>query len=490
MSRDKKKAQKDKKRREAKKRAQALDAQRLKRESGAATRTARASTLFQRGRDEHLRGGLFEAEATYRKVLEFDPDHAAALTNLAVVLNRNGRAEDALAAARKSVELSPEFPEGHLNLGGVHLSLGEMELAAKHFERACELRPDFGDAHVVRTTLRKYESADDEHVREMEALVARRSSMDRRAAPLHFALAKAYEDIGDYDRAFEHLSRGNRLHRASIQYDLEFHAGVMRRIAALHGAEFLGHGADPSCSESAPILIVGMPRSGTTLVEQILAAHSGVTAVGEVGDLEAVTRSLCSKGDQSDFPEALAAATPAKLALLGKRYVELLERRAPGAARVVDKGLSNFLHVGFLHRALPNARIVHCRRNPADTCLSCFKTLFSSHLGYTYDLTELGQRYGLYQELMDHWHSVLPGGVLDVVYEDVVADQERQSRRLLEFCGLEWQDGCLEFHRAERRVHTASVTQVRQPIYKSAVARWKRYEKHLGPLFDALPTPY
>lgn len=230
-----------------------------------------------------------------------------------------------------------------------------------------------------------------------------------------------------------------------------------------------------------------MPRSGTTLVEHILASHSRVYGGGELSDLRRLAGGLNKLSPTGhDFPDGVADLGPKDLHRLGRTYWEAVRRRAPDAPHVTDKAPGNFRYLGLIHLMLPRARIIHCVRNPVDTCLSCYKLLFVSGQNFSYDLVELGRYHRLYTRLMDHWRAVMPGRILDVRYEDLVAAQERETRRLLEFCGLPWEDACLSFHTTRRLVKTASATQVRQPIYKSAVGSWKRYARHLGPLLESL----
>jgi hypothetical protein len=245
-------------------------------------------------------------------------------------------------------------------------------------------------------------------------------------------------------------------------------------------------GGDPS---SIPVFIVGMPRSGSSLLEQILSSHSRVFGAGEIDALQkAVARSLAvAPGTLRSFSEMVSTVSPDELRRLGRHYIDCVAALAPGADRIVDKMLTNFSHVGLIHLALPNARIIHARRDPIDSCLSCFGLLFADEQSHTYDLAELGRYYRAYAGLMRHWEEVLPDGVmLDVRYEDVVDDIEGQARRVIAHCGLEWEEQCLAFHQTKRPVRTASVTQVRRPIYRDSVGRWRPDKVLLEPLLEAL----
>ena len=293
---------------------------------------------------------------------------------------------------------------------------------------------------------------------------------------LHFALGKALADIREYEQSFRHQLQANALQRQQFTYD---EIGAHTKIDRIRSAftpevmQSLTGVGDPS---SLPVFIVGMPRSGTSLIEQILASHPRVFGAGELDLLGQLVIAGTSNGITRDWVQTL-----------GPRYLSGIRALAPPRDRITDKMPSNFLFVGLIHIALPNARIIHARRNPVDTCLSCFSKLFAGEQQFAYDLGELGRYYRAYDRLMAHWRDVLPEGrMLEVDYEEVVADLEVQARRIIGYCGLEWNDACLEFHKTERAVRTASVMQVRQPIYRSSIGRWRPYARMLTPLLDAL----
>ena len=311
---------------------------------------------------------------------------------------------------------------------------------------------------------------------------------------LHFALAKAYADLRRHELAFRHLLAGNALKRRQTEYDEAVTLGKLARSRAVFTPELVGglRGfGDPS---RRPVFIVGMPRSGTTLVEQVLASHSQVFGAGELEHFSRAAASVCEpSGATVPYPEMLATITGERLRVLGTRYLASASAVAPRAAaaeRITDKMTANFRLVGLIHLALPGARIIHVRRDPADTCFSCFSKLFAGEQAFTYDLGELGRYYRAYEALMAHWRAILPpDAMLEVQYEELIADFEPQARRLLAHCGLEWEDACLAFHKTQRPVRTASATQVRQPIYRSSVGRWRPYEPWLGRLRNALGAP-
>jgi hypothetical protein len=308
---------------------------------------------------------------------------------------------------------------------------------------------------------------------------------------LDFALGKAYADLKDYRRSFDHLRRGAAAKRAQTDYDEAAAMALFDRIEAAFPPERFAAASGRGDPSRTPIFILGMPRSGTTLVEQILASHPDVTGAGELrtasdvfGQVRAVT------GEVAHYPDFVPALDAATLKAMGGLYGAELQRLAPGARRITDKMPSNFYFVGLIHMALPNARILHTVRDPLDTCLSCYSKLFAGEQNHTYDLGELGRYHRRYQRLMDHWRGVLPPGrFLDVSYEALVADLEGQTRRILAHCGLDWDERCLSFHETQRPVRTASASQVRRPIYCGSVGRWRAYAEDLAPLIEALGLP-
>jgi hypothetical protein len=327
------------------------------------------------------------------------------------------------------------------------------------------------------------------HLATMEALAAQPHEMSKRdRMQLDFALGKAYADLKDFSRSFQHLVAGNTAKRATIAYDENATFDLFDRIEKTFTRDLIekkSGGGDPS---SIPIFVLGMPRSGTTLIEQIIAGHPIVHGAGELRILNDVALSVHAPDSAAlPYPEFLPLVDAVALRQIGARYVSLLRQLAPDDERVTDKMPSNYYFAGLIHLALPNAKIIHSMRDPVDTCISCFSKLFSAEQNHTYDLGEIGRYYRRYQQLMAHWRDVLPTGrILDVRYEDIVADLEGQARRIIEYCGLPWDERCLAFHKTERPIRTASATQVRRPIYKSAVGRWRAYQDQINPLLEAL----
>jgi hypothetical protein len=318
----------------------------------------------------------------------------------------------------------------------------------------------------------------------MEALAARIGELsDLDQANLHFALAKAYEDVGAKDLGFEQLRLGNAAKRRTFEYDEAGTLMQIERIKAIFTPQFVSSHKRGYKAADGPIFILGMMRSGSTLAEQILASHGSVFGAGEL----TLFRQAVSAQSSIRYPEMIPSISASAVEAVGVRYQARLQREAPDARRITDKYLHNFLYCGLIALSMPQARIVHTVRDPVDTCLSIYSKMFTGHHPYAYDLAELGRYYRAYRSLMDHWRKVLPeGAMIDLPYEEVVDDLEGQARRLLDHCDLPWDDAVLAFHRTDRAVRTASATQVRQPIYKSSVGRWKPPPELLKPLTDAL----
>ena len=430
---------------------------------------------------------LEEAEQAALQALAIDPARTEAHSVLGGIYKEMGFPEKAQQAFNEALRLDSESLRALVGLGTLQMELGALAESEASFQRALEVEPDSVAPRVSLAMVRKTRSGDEN----MQALInesANIESMSRvKATSLHFALGKCYEDTGDYDNAFVHFREGCALKRSSIQYDAADQDLLITNLMTFLDQPTIDRLRGAGSDSELPVFVFGMARSGTTLTEQIIASHPQVHGAGELPDLLALARHPRPDAADTPFPHNVRGLTQADLGVLGERYVAGLAERNPDAARITDKMPGNFLAVGFIHLILPRARIIHVKRNPVDTCLSGWSRLFSRGQLQSYDLSELGAYYRGYARLMDHWHSVLPPGtILDVNYEDLVADNETQARRLIDHCGLTWDDACLEFHKTERSIRTASVTQVRQPIYSSSVARWKHYEKHLQPLLDAL----
>jgi tetratricopeptide (TPR) repeat protein len=445
-------------------------------------------TYFASG---YLEKDMFdEAQAACERALSLKPDDPDALNIMGQILFEQNQSEAALASFRKAVALKPSLSDAYNNMANTLKELGRFDEARDAYFKALEIDPKATGVLLNFADAQKFAPGNPQ-LATMEALAAELGGLlEEEQMQLHFALGKAYADTGQHAKSFGHLLQGNALKRRTVDYNEAATAEFFDRIRATFTpgviARLYGHG-DPS---RLPIFILGMPRSGTTLVEQVLASHPRVFGAGEIKDLDAVVRSVRSDGvHEAPYPDFLAAFGPHELRQFGAHYVKRLSALAPAAERITNKMPSSFFYVGLIHLALPNARIIHTRRNPIDTCVSCFSKLFTGAQSYSYELGELGRYYRKYDELMAHWRRVLPAdAMLEVPYEELVADFEPWARRIVDYCGLEWTDSCLAFHETKRPVRTASASQVRRPIFKSSVGRWLAYKDLLEPLIKELPV--
>jgi tetratricopeptide (TPR) repeat protein len=431
-------------------------------------------------------GKLEEANASFHQALALNPDYAEAFSNLGNVLKNQGKLDEAVASYRRALTLKPDFAEAHHNLGVMFSELGKKDDAIVCCRKALSLKPDHIQAFNRLSATMKYTEVDD-IVRAMEDLYQTKEDLpntDR--IDLGFALGKVYEDIGDYDKTFDFISKANELKRRSFEYSIQKERDIFARIKQTFSPSFFSSHRGSGNQDRTPIFIVGMPRSGTTLVEQVLASHPLIFGAGELLILPKLIDDLCAQAKTAQFPECIEDLGEDELERVGAEYIEKIRGHSDKSEYITDKLPHNFLHVGLIKVILPNAKVVHCVRNPMDSCFSIFKQDFIGPHEYSYDLVELGQYYNLYQDLMAHWERVLAGFMYTFRYEDMVADQQKETKNLLDFCGLPWDEACLTFHKTERRVATASHAQVRQPIYRDSVGLWKRYEKHLEPLRKAI----
>ncbi|GAA4486776.1 tetratricopeptide repeat-containing sulfotransferase family protein [Gluconacetobacter asukensis] len=435
---------------------------------------------------------LEAAIACYRTIVLQDNTNFTAHFNLAELLQKAGQYDAAINHFKSACALKPDDAMPPFKLGVVLQELGQTDVAIDYFRRAIDLAPDYPRYYLSLAQATKL-AADDLHFLAMQRLVKNQSSLnDAERTDLHFALGKAFSDLGAHQLSFDHFLEGNRLRRRYLTYDEKPTINRAKQLCQSISADAIKELAKTGHASSLPIFIVGMPRSGSTLVEQILASHHEVYGAGEISTLFDIFHSAASKFDrwQSVFP--LKNLTDAERMSISEDYLDRLHKlvnnwtRPQAPTRIINKTLSNYQHIALIHALFPNARIIHTVRDPIDTCLSCFSTFFHSQ-DFTFDLGELGRRYRSYRELMEHWHGILPNGTIyDVRYEEVVEDLEQNARSLIAYCGLTWDDACLNFHKSKRPVRTASVQQVRKPIYRSSVGRWRPDDAILRPLLDGL----
>ncbi len=400
--------------------------------------------------------------------------------------NSIGEHERALDSYSRAIALAPSRALYWFNRATVRRFLGQLAESEVDYDRAIALRPDDYEAYSNRSELRR-QTAERNHIEAMENLLAAGIPQWRGEVQIRHALAKEYEDLGRYPESWGHLARGARLRREHLEYDVRYDVDTVDWIIKT----FPAGPADPvqGCDSAEPIFIVGLPRSGTTLVERILGSHSQVFAAGELNHFAAalVAAAVAKSGGRSlPRPELIATTRDLDFAAVGADY---LARTRPATSQrpcFTDKMPLNYLYCGLIRRALPNARIVHVTRHPMASCYAMFKTLFKDGYPFSYDLEEIAKYYAGYRRLMDHWRRTMPGVIYDIRYEQLVRDQEFETRRLLAACGLDWEEGCLEFHRNPTATTTASASQVRRPLYDSSLAQWRHYEDQLQGLRSQL----
>lgn len=426
-----------------------------------------------------------QAEHSCLEAVRYNPAFAEAITTWGRIMEQQGDPGLLLASGGRIAELARDKVAVFASLAGILSALGRMEKASEYYQQALGLAPNDCKIHYLRAMVTRYRDPAD--LAEMEEAHARNvCSADRYF--LDFALGKAYDDLSRYPTAFRFIKAGNDLLRSSYAYSLQADRNFISRLRSAFPADFIARSRPHGLRDATPIFVVGMPRSGTTMVEQILASHPEVYGAGELPDIDLVFRETLRNQGLSSYPDDIGRLPPEQFRAMGEAYIARL-RRLSTKTRIVDKLPHNFLFLGLIQIILPEAKIIHCRRNPMDTCWSLYKNVFDTPHLYAQDLEELGRYYILYQDLMRHWQEVLPEGVYEIEYEGLIGDQKKETSKLLEYCNLQWDEACLDFHRARGKVITLSRSQVRQPLYKSSVRKWRCYEKELEPLRLILGAP-
>jgi len=434
------------------------------------------------------RNNLEQSQREIDTLLKLEPRNPAFLIGKGAVLAQKGEHTEALQIYEKLLKNYPRHATAHMYHGHTLKTVGKLADAIDAYRRSIELGPSIGEAYWSLANLKTFRFSDYDIANMQEQFKPHTGDPDEQGH-LAFALGKAFEDREDYDESFKYYEQGNAIRSRRHKHD--FRTNIMdtaRQIKTLN-AEFFAARKGFGCAAADPIFVVGLPRSGSTLVEQILASHSRVEGTSELPDIIAISRKLASisrKEPAGKYPEILPELTPDRCSELGESYINTTRIQRTDTPYFIDKMPNNFRHIGLIHLILPNARIVDARRHPMAACFSGFKQLFASGQTFTYDLTGVAYYYRDYVKVMDHWDEVLPGRVHRVQYEDMVNDTEAQIRNLLEYCGLEFEEQCLRFYETERAVRTPSSEQVRQPVYKEGLEQWRNFEEHLGPLKEAL----
>ncbi len=429
-----------------------------------------------------------EAILSADNAMAMAPTDALTLDTIGCVYSRVGAHEKAVPVFRAATARRPDNAGFQNNLGASLKFLGDFDAAEQAYESAISADPVFYKAHSALSQLRR-QTPSSNHIERLEGLLESADSDVNSELHLRHALAKECEDTGEYRKAFDHLTAGNARKRREVEYSIDEDRALFAALQHVFDALVMPD-IPMGDSTDEPVFIVGMPRSGTTLVERIVSSHSKVFSAGELQNFGiAVKKASGTVSSKVLDVETITNVTTANFAALGKTYLESTRPATGQLPHFTDKMPLNFFYLGFIHLALPNAKILCLHRNPMDTCLSNFRQLFSlnvSYYNYAFDILDTGRFYVMFRRLMDYWQKLLPGKILSIQYEQLVADQEHESRQILEFCGLEWEDACLAFENNAAPVATASSVQVREPMYQSAVDRWKRYEAQLAPLRELL----
>lgn len=392
-----------------------------------------------------------------------------------------GKYPDAHRCFLRAVELDRNNPQYLANLASSFIFMGDTKQAETLYSEVVKRTPKDYRAWYNLSTLRK-QSASGNHIRKLEKLLKSLQPNDAGMPDVCFALAKEYEDLGKDKRSFHYLKRGADCVRRRMQYDVQMDVSLMQRITDLFDSKYFEN-TQPATPRRGPIFVLGLPRSGTTLVDRIISSHSQVESLGEINDLALTLNRVGQSLDRQQLLESSIRMDPDEF---GQNYIDSVSRYGLSAPFFIDKTLTNYLYIGLIAKALPGAVIFHVHRHPVDSCLALYRALFREGNPFSYNLDDLAKYYIAYDRLMKHWHSMLPESVLEVSYEELVDEQEKVSKGLISKVGLDWEPACLEFHRNESPVATASAAQVNKPIYRDALARWHRFETQLEPLIAQL----
>ncbi len=432
-------------------------------------------------------GKRMEAIEAFTQATVLEPRNGNAWEKLASTHSSAGYPEQAAKAFEKAIAISPNYAGFHMGYGHVLKTLGDQAASLRAYRKAVRIRPDFGEVYWSMANLKIF-TFEDAEVEAMEGQLENAALSEVTDVHFRFALGKAYEDRRDYDQAWSYYHSGNERQRALVEYDPAANSVEKDAIRSYFTRDMLSKAEGNGYADEGPIFIIGLGRSGSTLIEQILASHSQVEGTEELSVLGNLSDTISHyRPDRQRFPKVLDTFRPLDWRALGLEYLDGTRRyRMTDKPIFTDKLPNNFPFIGLLHLILPNAKIINARRHPLDACLGNYKQLFGRGQNFTYDIFDLGDYYKDYSLTMDHWNEVLPGKVLDVHYEEVVTDLEGQVTRILEHCNLPFEEECVRFHETKRAVKTASSEQVRQPIYTGALGTWRKYESHLGEWQESL----
>jgi tetratricopeptide (TPR) repeat protein len=443
--------------------------------------------LLQRAKCLVRLGRVEEVDAAVKALSSRELSTAYQCSALALLLTQLGSREAAVDLYRKAIEFEPDKARHYYNIACLQRTLGELEPAERNFDKTISLDPADYESYKIRSDLRR-QTAERNHIDELEQLLGAEIRDDRGRVQICYAVAKELEDLGEAERSFRHLKTGSDRRRKLMKYEVERDLETIEAIKRTFTRDVFTVPHD-GCDNDEAIFILGMPRTGTTLVERILASHSDVFAAGELNNFAAqlMTMMRAQNIDKKvTRDEMVQSSAELDFRRLGEAYVKSTRPFTGKTARFIDKMPLNYLYVGLIHLALPNAKIINLKRNPMDTCYAIYKQLFVDAYPFSYDLEELARYYVAYHQLIEHWHAVLPGVIHTIQYESLVDDIEMQTRQMLDACGLDWQAQCLKFYENKEASTTASTAQIRRPIYKSSVGKWHDYEEQLQPVVEIL----
>ena len=440
-----------------------------------------AEAYSNMGNAQRNLGKLTQALQSYDKALSIQPDFAMAHYNRGVALDELRRPEEAIEAYENAIRLDPAYADAHNNLGFSLQELGRAEEAIAAYRKTLELKPDYAAAHLHLSMIVPEENS----IGVIHRLLKRDSNTAIDISLYHFALGNIYNSLAQYDSAFAHYQLGNQAKRNTFSYESSDYSSYVDALIENFDEPFFNRIPKSTIDTELPVFIIGLPRSGSTLVEQVLSSHSLVYGAGELTTMGRLERSLAAELEPgSDYPANIHTINIELINKYAQLYLDELTGIPANILRVSDKDPGNFHRIGLIKTLFPDARIIHCERNPVATCLSIYFNYFSEGNEYSFDLNELRQYYRDYHRLMQHWSTLFDADILQVSYEELVSEQESVTRKMLQHIGLEWEPACLDFHLNRRAVRTASSVQVRQPLYQSSLERWKHYQDHLGPLLE------
>jgi len=430
---------------------------------------------------------LIDATKIFEKIIKTQPDFYFAYNNMGNVLKDLCKLDEAKIYYQKCIKINPNYIEAYIGLGKIFLDLNKLDKSAAVFKQALKLKPENGELHRRLSQVVKYEQTSS-HVKDMEKIISSGDVTHTQQMHLSFALGKAYEDMKSYDKAFLHWKKGNFLKRKEIKYSTKYQARLVKIVKENFTNDLFEKFKNYGNRDNTLIFIVGMPRSGTTLVQQIISSHPKVFGVGESNQFSNKINE-CFFKENGFFKENLYNFDPINFNKIGEEYIKNIRQLSADTKHILVKDLLNFTWLGFIKLIFPNAKIVHCVRNPMDTCVSLFKNYFVGGVDFSYDLIELGEYYNLYRDVMLFWNNILPNYYVNIFYEELINDPKKQIEKLLNVCNLEWNESCMQFYNNKHFMSTGSNSiNIHQPIYKTSMQYWKRYEKQLQPLLEILKT--